>query len=649
MSHNTTPLELISSNSMFKNLAPEEMQTILQTASERKTFKTGDILIHEGETNLLVYFIISGMVTVTRKDVQTKKIVHLATLEAKQVVGEISIITKKPKTATVTALTDTDALVIDFSKIKETENTRAIYTKLVANLADEMAKKLVYAAPRPPQEDEAAFDEEHTAIPNAIVVLMGWKWKDILYEIPFLAAHGLDAIKISPPQEFAVLPGRPWYEAYQPVSYELSNFYGSEEDFVAMIDTCHTFGVKVYADLLINHMAAFETTPGAENIGTNGHKFSKYKYGPLNSDKDYFDYDDFYHFGSEENRVIAMEDYASFDKAWRVEHFDLNYLPKLNFDNPHVISILRKYIHYLLYLGVDGFRIDAAKHISTDVLAKLLHGLKTKSGLNPFIYQEFYENTPMGIDPYSFMEKYFKLGYVTSFCYGEFLTDAITGRNNSLEKLVRYSFGSSWLNYPENRSITVIDNHDTERGREHNLSYHNSHRNAYVLAYIFMLTWPFGIPKIMSSFHFNDFKDGVPQTPVWRDGRNTCFDSGSPWVCQHRWQAISNAALFRKKVANAEGVTHVWSNYNQVAFARSYQRDKEYVAAAGFVVINNSSETLSRKFDTGLPAGEYANLVACEFSGGKMNGPTIKVEEYGVAEITVAPFDAAIICIDFAN
>jgi alpha-amylase len=638
------------SHQLFRNLTTEELNQIA-TIAELKYYKKGDILIHEGEESLFVYIIIDGTVSVTRKDETLKKVIELATLGPKSLVGEISVITRKPKTATITALVDVDALQIDFSKIETLDNSHQIYAKLLGNLADEMAKKLVFAPEKQivaNAEEEYVFDERYTEVPNSILLLFGWKWKDIIYEIPFLAAHGYDAIKVFPPQEFAVLDDHPWYEIYQPVSYKLSSFYGAEEDFVAMVDIAHTYGIKVYVDLVMNHMAEFPLHK-TECVGTNGTKFEKYHYGPLNSDDDFYEYDDFYHFGGEENKVIEMEDYSAFDKSWRVEHFDLNYLPKLNFYKSHVIEVLKKYVNHLLYLGVDGFRIDAAKHISADALAKILQGLKTRTGLNPFIYLEYYANFPAGIDPYSFMDKYFKIGYVTAFTYGDYLTDAINSKNNNLENLIRYSFGSSWVHFPENRTIVLLDNHDTERAMPHILNYKCSDNNAYVLAYIFMLAWPFGIPKIMSSFRFNGFNDPIPPTQIWQDGRNTCFDGDSPWVCQHRWRAVSNMVLFRKKMQDAKGISHVWANKNQVAFARTYQKPKEYVATAGFVVINNSSEKLQHRFETGLPAGKYFNIVICDLVEGKMIGPTIKVEDYGFADIVVDPYDAVVIGIDFAE
>jgi alpha-amylase len=562
------------SHSVFKNLSQAELDYLLKIA-KISPFEKNDILIHEGDLGQEIYVILDGEVDVSKGGNTTDETINLATLGPQSVLGEISVITNKPRSATVTATTKTTALLVNITAIKQDQCAiaKSIYEKLLQNLTIELSKKLIYVGDKlvsTNQYDATLAEDKSIHAPNSIVALFGWKWIDIMHEVPFLAEHGYDAIKISPPQEFVTRSGNPWWEIYQPITYQLSSFYGTQEEFIKMVDFCHGYNIKVYADLILNHMADFvESEP--EHVGTNGHKFEKYSYGPLNDENDRYEYDDFYHFSSKDNKQISNEDYCKLENIWHLEHYDLLHLPKLNMNNPHVISILRKYIKHLLSLGIDGFRIDAAKHLKIPAVEKIFAGLATHDGLKPFSYQEYYTGAPMGIDVYSFMKKYFKVGYVTAFKYGEFLSDAIKSRSNSLQKLVEYSFGSSWVHYPDNRAVVVIDNHDTERMMPNILNYKDSKNNSYVLAYVFMLAWPFGIPKIMSGFRFTDHNDPIPTTPVWQNGKNTCFDKNSPWVAQHRWNAIANMVLFRSKTKDAPGISHIWANGNQIAFARTYR------------------------------------------------------------------------------
>jgi len=635
---------------IFNNCTLEELSYLLKI-SQIVLFKPEEILIKEGDITRTIYVILDGKVKVTRANEIPGETILLATVGTGSVLGEISIITNKPRTATVTAINETSALVIDIGAVEKDPQAEILLEKIRQNLTIELSKKLVYTHNKILKFDsktkiEAELTEDKNIhVPNSILLLFGWKWLDIMHEVPFLSQHGYDAIKVYPPQEFVLRTNNPWWQIYQPVSYFLSQFYGSESDFIKMIDLCHSYNIKVYVDLVINHMAEFAEAE-TEHIGTNGHSFSKYHYGPLNNDKDYFEYNHFYHFAEGSNLQITSSDYAKLENIWHLEHFDLVNLPKLNLDNQDVITVIRKYVSYLLSLGVDGFRIDAAKHINPTAVTKVLADFYTKDGLKPFIYQEYYTDAPIGIDVYSYMEKYFKIGYVTSFSYGGFIADAITNRENNLEKLVGFSLGSSWIHQPENRTVTVIDNHDTERMMPSMLNYKNMHNNAYILAYIFMLAWPFGVPKVMSSFRFAAPNDSIPITSVWQSGRNTCFDKDSPWVAQHRWNAIANMVLFRQNTQNAKGISHIWTNGNQIAFARTYQKPREYVTSLGFVVINNSVTLLKRRFETGLPAGKYHNLILSQIIEGTIQGPIVEVEDYGFANIEVKPFDAVVIMIE---
>ena len=55
-------------------------------------------------------------------------------------------------------------------------------------------------------------------------------------------------LQVSPPNEHRVISSgndhRPWYERYQPVSYILSSRSGNREEFVSMVETCHSVGVR---------------------------------------------------------------------------------------------------------------------------------------------------------------------------------------------------------------------------------------------------------------------------------------------------------------------------------------------------------------------------------------------------------------------
>ncbi|CAF5009262.1 unnamed protein product, partial [Rotaria socialis] len=49
---------------------------------------------------------------------------------------------------------------------------------------------------------------------------------------------------VSPPNEHALIDGRPWWQRYQPVSYKLQSRSGTEAEFIDMVDRCNKAGVR---------------------------------------------------------------------------------------------------------------------------------------------------------------------------------------------------------------------------------------------------------------------------------------------------------------------------------------------------------------------------------------------------------------------
>lgn len=78
---------------------------------QAKTFIPGDVLLREGDTGEAAYLIESGHVEIS-KMVDGRRVV-LNTLGPGAIVGEMSLIDKAPRSATVTAAGKTVALVID--------------------------------------------------------------------------------------------------------------------------------------------------------------------------------------------------------------------------------------------------------------------------------------------------------------------------------------------------------------------------------------------------------------------------------------------------------------------------------------------------------------------------------------------------------
>jgi alpha-amylase len=439
---------------------------------------------------------------------------------------------------------------------------------------------------------------------DVIVHLFEWPWNDIATECTtVLGPKGFGAVQVSPPQEHVVLAGSgyPWWQDYQPVSYQLVSRRGDRAAFAAMVSTCHAAGVKIYVDAVVNHMTGGGSA--GSGPGSAGNTYSQYANPAVP-----YGYDDFHHCGRNGNDNIQ-----SWTDRWEVQNCELVDLADLKTESSYVRGKLVAYLNDLVGLGVDGFRVDAAKHVPVADLQAIYAAVNTTtSGARPYIYQEVIEGGSGEISP----TEYTGIGDVTDFRYGDVVGNAFL--NGGLANLRNLP---SQLLVEDGDAQVFIDNHDTQRNGRAKLTYKNG--TNYHLAAAFMLTYPFGTPSVMSSFAFSGADQGPPATSGGTTSAVTC---GSGWVCEHRTRALANLVGFHNAVSGTT-VTHWWSNgNNQIAYGRG---------AAGYVVFNREGSALSRTFSTGLPAGTYCDVANGDVNGGACAGTAYTVNSSGQFTATV--------------
>lgn len=225
--------------------------------------------------------------------------------------------------------------------------------------------------------------------------------------------------------------------------------------------------------------------------------------------------------------------------------------------------------------------------------------------------------------------EYTHLGTVTEFRYSAEIGRAFRGGNE-----LRYlrNFGTEWGFLSSHLALTFVDNHDNQRGHGAGggdvLTYKDSRQ--YKMATAFHLAWPFGIPRLMSSFTFTDTDAGPPADGNGNLNSPTINADGScsgGWVCEHRWRQIYNMVEW-KNVAENGAVENWWDNGgNQIAFSRGNR---------AFIAFNGQSGAFSQNLATGLPAGTYCELASGEKSGSSCTGNSIVVGSDGRANIYIA-------------
>ncbi len=110
-SENTQELKELAASSLFASFKREALVEVL-ASTELRSYDTGDIIVTEGESGSSLFLIVSGVVKVFTKTEDGVNL-QLAELGLGDFFGEVSLLTGKPRTATITAHTDVTAIELD--------------------------------------------------------------------------------------------------------------------------------------------------------------------------------------------------------------------------------------------------------------------------------------------------------------------------------------------------------------------------------------------------------------------------------------------------------------------------------------------------------------------------------------------------------
>jgi CRP/FNR family transcriptional regulator, cyclic AMP receptor protein len=122
-------LDSLKNVTLFSACSTKELEKVAKATDEIR-MTAGTLIIDQGQTGREAFIIVEGEVVVKRNN---RKV---ATLGPGTVVGEMSLLDKGPRTATVVCETDCTLLVIDQRRfLGVIDNIPAISHKLMAGLA----------------------------------------------------------------------------------------------------------------------------------------------------------------------------------------------------------------------------------------------------------------------------------------------------------------------------------------------------------------------------------------------------------------------------------------------------------------------------------------------------------------------------------
>ncbi|TDC49129.1 alpha-amylase [Actinomadura sp. KC345] len=444
--------------------------------------------------------------------------------------------------------------------------------------------------------------------------LWEWNWPSVARACTeHLGPAGYGAVQVAPPAESVSLAGtsegaHPWWEVYQPVSYGLTSRLGTRDEFAAMVTACHDAGVRVYVDAVINHMAGHDntvnTTYGGSAFDPQGFSYPAVPYG----------YGDFHH----ANDGYCNDDDAGIDD-WNdkseVQNCELVALSDLKTQSGYVRGKIAGYLNDLIGLGVDGFRVDAAKHIDQDDFAAIKGALNdtTAEGRPPYIAQEIF---PGASNPELQAAAFTRNGDVLGFAYAMGIkTQFQNGTLSNLEGIPSWS-----LEAASSQTYAMVTNHDTERDGS-TLSYKNG--GDYTLANYFLLAYPYGRPAVFDGFAWSSRGQSPPA-----DARGfvTDADCASGWQCITRSTGITGMVGWRNATASATAVSDFTATARDViGFSRG---------SLGWIGLNDSAGPSTASYATGLADGVYCDVITGGTGPGGCAGTAVTVSG-GTATVTI--------------
>jgi alpha-amylase len=448
--------------------------------------------------------------------------------------------------------------------------------------------------------------------------LFEWNWASVSAACTSqLGPAGYGAVQVAPPEESITLPSssagaHPWWEVYQPVSYPINSRLGTRAQFSSMVTTCHNAGVRVYADAVINH------TAGDGNTYTTGYAGSTFSPSSYSYPAIPYTTSDFHH-ANDGYCPTADGQIDDYSVLAQVQNCELSGLSDLKTQSTTVRSKIAAYLNDLISLGVDGFRVDAAKHMAQADFAAIKSQLHTTTaeGKAPYIEQEVTPGGSGQLAPSAFTAN----GDVIGFSYADGLKTQFTNRTlNNLSGI------PSWiLDASSAKTGAMVTNHDTERDTNHaTLRYQDG--SMYKLANYFLLAYPYGKPFLYDGFTFSTSSTGQ-SPPAASSGlvSNTSCTNGA-WQCNTQSTGVKGMVAWHNTVKSVTSVTDFTAtSASVIGFHRG---------SLGWIGLNDSTSASTATYTTGLANGTYCDRITGAVSGTGCTGTAVNVSS-GKATVTL--------------
>jgi alpha-amylase len=316
-------------------------------------------------------------------------------------------------------------------------------------------------------------------------------WQHVIKEAPHLSELGITGMWLPPAYKAAGGADSVGYDAYD--LYDLGEFdqkgsvatmFGTRDEYLQAVRALHENNIQAYADVVFNHKAGADETEevmahkvnpdNRKEVISDAYKIKAYtkfnfpvrqgKYSAFQWDFQCFSGVDWDENNKEGGIYKILNEYGEdWEELLSDERGNFDYLmfSDVEFRNPAVREELKKWgLWYLESTGVDGFRLDAVKHITPSFFPDWLHELRSKTNRELFTVGEY----PNSLD---IIQKFIE---VSNGCMSLFDFPLHHNLRIASQKRKQYDlrkiFNKTLVKVDAIHSVTFVDNHDTQNFRE---------------------------------------------------------------------------------------------------------------------------------------------------------------------------------------
>lgn len=319
----------------------------------------------------------------------------------------------------------------------------------------------------------------------------GQHWSRLAADAPHLADLGIRKVWM-PPAFKATSANDVGYGVYD--LFDLGEFnqkgtvrtkYGFKQDYLQAIQALKEAGIQPMADVVLNHKAAADGLEKFEVVEVDPNDrtivltepftikgWTKFTFDGRNGT-----YNDFhwhwYHFtGTDydasrnksgiyqiqgDNKGWAQDDLVDSENG----NYDYLMYADIDFKHPEVVENLNQWATWFIETtGVQGFRLDAVKHIDSFFMKNFIQQITDKYGEDFYVFGEFWNGDEQSNNDYLASIDY-QFDLVDVALHHNLFRASQEGENFDLTTIFNGTLAS---NHPES-AVTFVDNHDTQRGQ----------------------------------------------------------------------------------------------------------------------------------------------------------------------------------------